>query len=168
MNTAKKMSLLGCAIFIFCLIPVNITKGSLVGDTVDVRIGNYYATAHHSQYVVGPSVEYAETIYDMLPVFIINRSVDISEDTITTHQQVEYTGIGGGVVYNMILWISDLDWIGSPDTYISGVQVIGSSNSTLIDFGPDWVVFVQLITIPEPATMGLLLLGGLAVLRRKR
>ena len=61
----------------------------------------------------------------------------------------------------------DLGNLGLLDSFRSAV----SDGSFQLGFDPDRVTFdtvVLQVTIPEPATLGLLLLGGLAVLRRRR
>jgi len=56
--------------------------------------------------------------------------------------------------------VNDLQWAPNPDAYQSEVQ------------NPEMTVDVEIIydytIVPEPATMSLLALGGLALLRRKR
>jgi len=148
---------------------------TLVGDTVEwwgypQAVGS--ASLRGSAQVVTPGYEF---------------SSQIGEDTIST-LNVEATSIRLDALLNFFspyfntgfdptyYEIRDLDFVGEPERYISGVDVSFSQDITVDgdspvnwpDFSANNVTFTADTDVPAPATAGLLVLGGLTATRRRR
>ncbi len=81
------------------------------------------------------------------------------------------TSIGSGALTKDGTWYSVAANTGLPDTGLTGTVSFRMYGSGANSAGKDWLhdnVTVNGSVIPEPATLGLLVLGGLTLLRRRR
>ena len=117
------------------------TVPTILGDTVNMSIWSYGEMPPGTQKVVGPEIDY---IYHEGPpedpIFIIDRSVDIGDNTITVYHYIKYTGYGGGSVFGFNVGIYDIDW-NRPGYEIGDVKVIEQRGSaSVLEVGPDHVI----------------------------
>ena len=74
--------------------------------------------------------------------------------------------LASGVTTSKTLRIAGTDW-GGVSGLASFFDITAPNNANILQIGTDGSTYVDL-KVPEPATMGLLALGGLALLRRRR
>ena len=188
----NKKSIVVIFFAVFLVLPANATL-TLIGDTVECsQIGSstYYSSNPQSN-VVGPGLEFVIGFGPSLEFF----NIDISENTISILASMEVSDDPLGDLSDVIVKISDLDWIGYPDHIITDavltfnndvpeftqddISFTADSVTIILGEGSDaggsttWInnqliiITLEASEVPEPCT--LLLLGfGAVMLRRKR
>jgi hypothetical protein len=105
------------------------------------------------------------------PISMASTVLDLEADTIlniggSSSASFFDLVLAPGVTGSRILRITGSDWAG-----VSGLasffDVFAPNNAGIVQIGTDGATYVDL-RVPEPATMALLALGGVALLRRRR
>ena len=158
-------------------------EASLIGDEVSADwISFLSGTA-----IVGSGVEFSGG--STIDLYTDNYSIDVLSDGISvSYDWFKSTcpvACGGSTTFpSFIITVSDLDWVGAPDRYIGGVEVLGSNGIGVVSFDAHSVhlagggarvffgtdpasysesISVRLLFVPESGSSGLVL-GGLIML----
>lgn len=158
-------------------------NASLIGDTItcaQTGAGSTF-TCSSSTAVVGAGPEFSIGLAPERDEMLINA--DANSITLSSLQSLNLS--------QTILTIGDLDWVGSPGAYITGVSLLDNvtglsgsdisftADSVTFDLrGTSWdrfdtarITFTTANQVPEPATLsllGLALVGAGAAMRRRK